>query len=96
MNIMEAKLSPFNKILLATSGINYLASAIESLDDSQNERKEFLLKILADVTKAMEECMDFLNGCDAVLPVDERIMKVTSEILIFGMDDVELEYNLTA
>lgn len=45
------------------------------------------------LAKIMEEMGNYINACDIICPLDERVAKVPFEIVISEMDDTEKKYD---
>lgn len=96
------RLDTFNKILLATGTINYMASALNGVTqtvahistsqiaiESVGRNKEELDKVLGSLKNVMESFGNYLDGIDCVCPIDQRIYEVPFDIIIHGNDEVE-------
>ena len=97
------KLDSFSKILLATGTINYLAAAINSVNEEMKfapdheryhvsgiERRDAAL-LTASVK--LSEIMNALGGVlDEVCAIDEYVTTPAFEVLVHGKDDVNGEF----
>lgn len=100
---MAEKLDIFNKILLATQTINYLASnmnnvvtQIRSMTGMSNiqmngaDATEAVLNTaLVQLANVMEGLGDYVNNVDMVCPIDERITNAAFQIIVHGKDNIE-------
>lgn len=100
------KLDAFNKILIATGTINYMASALngvneqiksipegfEILEKGIKERDRAINRTLKRLCNTIEELGNFLDSRDCVCTIDQRVYKEPLRILLHGMDEVQNDY----
>lgn len=105
---MNGKLDSFNKILLATGAINYMASGINGVNlqmvclpdpngyhkDGIQSRFEILKEVEGDLFKIMEKLGDYMNDTDCITPIDVRATKEAFDIVSGDNDNVEVEESL--
>lgn len=101
---MSQKLDSLSKIIIATGQINYMAASIstvneqiKSLPDKERDFRDAIelnTIVLKDtVVKLgfiMEELACFINEQGTSCPIDDKISKVPFQIIIQGIDDVNL------
>jgi len=99
-------LNSFNKILLATSTINYMASSINGLNEQIKffkdedgafkegikERDQVLAETVNDLTKVMNRLGDLLNAQDAISALDMYVTTPAFNVVVHGHDDVEGDF----
>ncbi len=96
------KLDNFNKILIATSAINYMASSvnmvneqlkmmpnIKPFEEGIEVKNKFLEVTLLQLSKIMEDMGNFINSGDIICPLDVRVTTPAFEIIIGGKDNVD-------
>jgi hypothetical protein len=104
------KLDSFNKIILATGTINYLASSINGLneqikiikakdsvfDEGIKQRDEVLAEVVEELGKVMNKLGDLINAQDALCAVDQYVITPAFMVVVHGHDEVEGDFdNLT-
>lgn len=98
------KLDSFNKIILATGTINYLASMVEGLNsdmkcspDPKKVHAEGIAKRDADMVAALEklkEAMEILgNSIDEVCAIDQYVTTPAFNVVVNGHDEVEGDFD---
>lgn len=99
------KLDDFSKIQIATFGIQYLCHSLSSssmmdfvkptTEDNSKMASDMFQKVL-DVRRNLEtiyeDLFNYYNATNSICAIDERILKVPSEILLRKMDDTEKSY----
>lgn len=101
---MSQKLDVFNKILLATGSINYLASAVYNLNeqmktiaDPKGIFKEFNEKRDDDLVKVLDhlkEAMEILgNSIEEPCAIDVYVTTPAFNVVMHGHDDVEGDFD---
>lgn len=103
------KLDDFNKILIATAQINYMASAIHGVNVQMKmtglakekvhapgvkEKDRLLAETVKTLGEVMEDLGNYMSGADCICPIDVRVTTPAFEIIIHGKDDVEKDYQL--
>lgn len=97
---MSQKLDSFNKILLATGTINYLASMVEGLNsdmkrisDPEGVRKEGIEKRDKDLETALGHLMAAMevlgNSVEEPCAIDVYVTKPAFNVIVHGYDEVE-------
>lgn len=100
---MSQKLDNISKIMLATGSINYMATAINSVNeqikmvpDPEGYHKEgietrdqLLARTVKRLGNIMEELGNLMNNQDCIAPIDVRATTPAFEIILHGKDDVE-------
>lgn len=102
------KLDNFNKILIATAAINYMAHGIyETSGDIKKsglsqetfhkevveEADEILHLAISQLEGLMDTLGDFINARDMVSPIDIRVTQAAFDIVCHGKDDSEEDYD---
>lgn len=101
--VTPQKLDVFNKILLATGSINYMASAVYSLNeqmktipDPKGIFKEFNDKRDEDLVKALghlKSAMEILgNSIEEPCALDLYVTTPAFNVVMHGYDDVECDF----
>lgn len=99
---MSEKLDNLSKILLATGAINYMASAVDSVNEQMKfvpdpegvhkpgitERDDILQQTWIKLGEIMENLADVMNSHDCICPIDVRATKAAFDIIIHKKDDV--------
>ena len=58
------------------------------------KRHEAILEAAAEkLTPILEDLSDYLNACDAVTKIDERVLSPGNEVVLLGMDEYEKDYS---
>jgi hypothetical protein len=97
------RLDDFNKILIATGQINYLASCLDGVNsdirfipDPEGWHKEGIQTreyVLRDVRQAlydlMERMADLMNNTGCISPIDVRVSKEAFKVVSGQNDNVE-------
>lgn len=98
------KLDSFNKILLATGTINYLAGMVEGLNsdmkhmpDPKKVHADGIAKRDADMEAALgklKEAMEILgNSVDEVCAIDQYVTTPAFQVVMHGHDEVEGDFD---
>lgn len=93
------KLDSFNKILIATAQINYMAASLEGvrkdyifLKMPNEELDKALSDALSGLSRVMEDLGDYINETDSICEIDVRVSKAPFDIIIHGKDEVDELY----
>jgi predicted KAP-like P-loop ATPase len=101
------KLDSFNKILLATGTINYLASSINGLNEQIKMLKDgdgafkkgiehrdaALAEAVEDLKKVMNKLGDLINAQDAICSLDHYVTLPAFNVVVHGHDEVDGDFN---
>jgi hypothetical protein len=97
------KLDSFNKIILATGTINYMASSINGLNeqikilkdkegafkDGIEQRDAILAEAVEDLKKVMNKLGDLINAQDAICAIDQYVVTPAFNVVVHGHDDAD-------
>ena len=106
MTTQTEKLDSFNKILLATGTINYMASSVENVrvqcermtlsknaQEITKENGELLDEIVNDLKAVMEKLGNFINATDGICAIDQYVTTPAFIVVVNGNDDVEGDFD---
>ena len=99
---IQTKLDQQSKILLATQTINYLSHQLYGLNrqlkfigddpvmaERIKENEKVLNGTVERLSRLVEDLSNYMNGIDAVNPIDAKVALAANRILLFNQDDVD-------
>lgn len=99
------RLDSFSKILIATAQVNYMAAAINGVNEQIKflkdnpfhqegikQRDAILAQTEDKLSDIMEDLGNYMNNNDCLTKIDERVTTVAFNIIQRGMDEVETIY----
>jgi hypothetical protein len=100
------KLAPFNKILIATGTINYMAEAINGVMTAYNynpspdvwrkeaidQQQELLEDVVSDLKGIMGKLGNYINATDCICAIDQYVTVPAFHVILGGYDDTEGEF----
>ncbi len=102
---MQKKLDSFNKILLATATINYMASSLEGVrsqcvlmnsdipKDIAANNEKVLSEAVEDLKVIMNKLGDFINATDCICALDQYVTTPAFNVVVNGHDETEGDFD---
>lgn len=89
MNLQLAQLIAGYEIVVAAESDQKVKDA---LIDGIKSHEAILESAVERLTPILEDMSNYLNGCNAVTKLDERILGPGNEVVLLGMDELENDY----